>query len=56
MEVVYFFYETGVIRIPFYDFDQPLFHLFITVDGGVWDAVRKEFVFKRNGDRARFSG
>ena len=55
MEVVYFFYESGVIRIPFFDFDQPLFHLFITAGGGTWDAVRKEFVFKRNGDTKRFN-
>ena len=34
------FYESGTIRIPFYDYDQPLFHMFITIDGGVWDAVK----------------
>ena len=54
MEVVYFFYEPGTIRIPFFDYDQSLFHMFVTIGGGVWDAVRKEFVFKRNGDTARF--
>jgi len=54
MEVVYFFYESGVIRIPFFDFDQHLFNMFVSAGGGAWDAVRKEFVFKRNGDRIRF--
>jgi site-specific recombinase XerD len=55
MEVVYFFYESNTIRIPFFDYDQRLFRMLISVGGGVWDNVRQEFVFKRNEDRMRFN-
>jgi integrase/recombinase XerD len=55
MEVVYLFYESGVIRIPFFDYDPQLFRLLVSTGGGVWDAVRKEFVFKRNEDAIRFN-
>ena len=55
MEVVYLFYETGTIRIPFFDYDQRLFRMLVSVGGGFWDNTRKEFVFKRNEDMMRFS-
>ena len=56
MEVVYLFYESGTIRIPFFDYDQRLFRMLVSVGGGVWDNTRKEFVFRRNEDMMRFSG
>jgi len=55
MEVVYLFYESGSIRIPFFDYDQRLFRMLLSVGGGTWDTIRKEFVFKRNGDMMRFN-
>jgi len=55
MQVVYLFYESGVIRIPFFDYDQRLFRMLVSVGGGVWDNTRKEFVFKRNEDMMRFN-
>jgi site-specific recombinase XerD len=55
MEVVYFFYESGAIRIPFFDYDQRLFRMLISVGGGVWDNARQEFVFKRNEGMVRFN-
>jgi site-specific recombinase XerD len=56
MEVVYLFYESGTIRIPFFDYDQRLFRMLVSVGGGVWDNTRKEFVFRRNENMMRFSG
>jgi len=56
MEIVYLFYESNVIRIPFFDYDQRLFRIFVSIGGGVWDNIRKEFVFRRNEDIMRFSG
>jgi site-specific recombinase XerD len=56
MEIVYLFYESGTIRIPFFDYDQRLFRMLVSVGGGFWDNTRKEFVFRRNEDMMRFSG
>jgi site-specific recombinase XerD len=55
MEVVYLFYESNSIRIPFFDYDQHLFRMLVSVGGGVWNNVRQEFVFRRNEDMARFN-
>jgi site-specific recombinase XerD len=55
MEIVYLFYESDAIRIPFFDYDQRLFRMLVSVGGGVWDNTRKEFVFKRNKDMMRFN-
>jgi site-specific recombinase XerD len=55
MEVVYLFYESDTIRIPFFDYDQRLFRMLVSIGGGFWDNTRKEFVFKRNEDIARFN-
>jgi integrase/recombinase XerD len=55
MEVVYLFYESDAIRIPFFDYDQRLFRMLVSVGGGVWDNTRKEFVFRRNEDMTRFN-
>jgi len=55
MEVVYLFYESGTVRIPFFDYDQRLFRMLVSVGGGVWNNTRKEFVFRRNEDMMRFS-
>jgi len=55
MEVVYLFYESNIIRIPFFDYDQRLFRMLVSIGGGVWDNTRKEFVFRRNEDMARFN-
>jgi site-specific recombinase XerD len=54
MEIVYLFYESGVIRIPFFDYDQRLFRMLVSVGGGAWDNTRKEFVFRRNEEAIRF--
>ena len=46
MEVVYFFYGYGSVRVPLYTIDRRLFGALIGY-GGVWDSFRHEFVFKR---------
>ncbi|MDR0708215.1 MAG: site-specific integrase [Treponema sp.] len=47
MDVVYLFYETDQyahtrMRIPFYDYDKPLF-MRLVKNGGYWDAPRRQF-------------
>ena len=54
MEVVYIFIESTHVRIPFFDYDQHLFRMLLSIDGGVWNKSRQEFVFIRNVDRERF--
>jgi site-specific recombinase XerD len=46
MSVLYFFCESGVIRVPFFNYDQLLFNRLIA-RGGLWDRLRQEFSFKR---------
>jgi site-specific recombinase XerD len=48
MDVVYFFYESGRVRIPFYDYDPALFQLFISSGGGRWDNGKHEFIFMKD--------
>jgi len=54
MEVVYIFCESDSIRIPFFDYDQHLFRLLLSVDGGVWDNNRQEFIFGLSVNKIRF--
>jgi len=54
MEVVYFFCESSVIRIPFFCYDKPLFLLFIK-QGGMWDRERNQFIFRRGFDIKQFA-
>jgi hypothetical protein len=42
MELVYFFYERTVVRVPLFGYDQRLFGLLVAAGGGVWDNVRQE--------------
>ena len=56
MEVVYLFYESDEIRIPFFGYDQRLFRMLVSLGGGIWDNTRREFVFRRNEDEVRFNG
>ena len=55
MEVVYLFCDSGVVRIPFFDYDRNLFRLLATQGGGLWDSVRQEFVFKGETTTERFN-
>jgi hypothetical protein len=48
MELVYFFVEPAVMRVPFFGYDRRLFGLLAAAGGGVWDNLRQEFVFKSN--------
>jgi site-specific recombinase XerD len=48
MEVVYFFYESAVIRIPFFGYNQRLFDQLVSLCGETWDNTRQEFVISRN--------
>ena len=48
MEVVYLFHESDKVRIPFFDYDEPLFRLLVSRGGGIWDKARQEFVFGRD--------
>ena len=54
MEVVYVFCEAASVRIPFFDYDQHLFRLLLSVGGGIWDNDRQEFIFDRSVHLARF--
>jgi len=47
MEVVYFFYGTAAIRVPYYHYDSKLYCMLIA-QGASWDALRHEFVIKNN--------
>ena len=47
MEVIYLFFESGIVRIPLYRFDKCLFRRFLNY-GGAWNKTTKEFIFKRN--------
>jgi len=47
--------KTANFGLPFFDYDQRLFRMLVSVGGGVWDNTRKEFVFRRNEDMMRFS-
>ena len=47
MELVYFFCEAAVIRVPLFGYDKRVFGL-LAAKGGVWDKLRQEFVFKMN--------
>ena len=47
MEVVYLFCESNVVRVPFYAYNLPLFHLFIA-GGGRWDRENRQFIFRQN--------
>jgi len=54
LEVVYFFRESSEIRIPFFFYDEPLFHLFIK-QGGMWDKKGNQFIFQRGFDVKQFA-
>jgi site-specific recombinase XerD len=45
MELVYFFCEPALIRVPFFDYDRCLFGLLSARGDGVWDNSRQEFAF-----------
>jgi site-specific recombinase XerD len=52
MELVYFFCDSAVIRVPLFDYDRRLFKLLASKGGGIWDNVRQEFVFTHSGNTA----
>ena len=54
MEVVYVFVESAAIRVPFFNYDQHQFGQLLA-QGGAWDRVRQEFVFRRNTSPEYFS-
>jgi site-specific recombinase XerD len=54
MDVVYLFREAGGVRVPFTDYDPPLFRRFIFC-GGRWDAVCRVFVFGCDADTGYFN-
>jgi hypothetical protein len=45
MNVIYLFYESEKVRIPFYDYDPELFKLLRNPRNGKLDNERKEFIF-----------
>jgi len=48
MDVVYLFYESAGVRIPF-GYDPELFRLFVRY-GAIWDDARREFFLRVSGD------
>ena len=49
MDVIYFFRESGVVRVPFFKSAPALYHLLLS-KGGNWDKNRQEFILKRDFD------
>ena len=47
MEVAYLFFESGSVRVPFFDYDEALFALLAAEGGGIWDKPRQEFIFRK---------
>ena len=43
MEIIYIFCEAQQLRIPFFGYDQHLYHFFIA-HGGKWNKIRNEFI------------
>jgi len=54
MDVVYFFYGTAAIRVPYYGYDSKLYYLF-KAQGASWDAPRHEFVIRYNSGTEQFN-
>jgi site-specific recombinase XerD len=48
MELAYFFCESAVIRVPFFDSGNRDLFSQLFARGGIWNSARREFVFKRN--------
>lgn len=46
MDVVYFFYDDGQIRIPFYDYDKDLFARLMRTKYGSWDHPNHQYIVK----------
>jgi site-specific recombinase XerD len=44
MDVVYLFYESGAVRIPFYEHDDDLFRKLIASYGAYWDNYGHQFI------------
>ena len=47
MEVVYFFCEFDVVRVPLFGYERDLFRR-LAARGGVWEWKRQQFIFRRN--------
>ena len=46
MEVVYFFYESGKVRVPLFDHDMNLTNALLS-QGGIWNEPQNEFHFEK---------
>jgi site-specific recombinase XerD len=46
VDVIYFFYDDGQIRIPFYDYDKGLFTKLIRTECGFWDYPNHQYIVK----------
>jgi site-specific recombinase XerD len=46
VDVVYFFYDDGQIRIPFYDYDGGLFARLVRTESGFWDYHNHQYIVK----------
>ena len=55
MEVVYFFCEPAVVRIPYLRCVWPLFYRLLA-QGGEWDKAGHQFVFRQNTSVKDLSG
>ena len=47
MQVLYLFYESDVVRIPYFDHDERLFRLLV-YHGGAWDKEKYQFIFRQD--------
>jgi len=47
MDIIYLFFESTVVRIPFFKFDSCLFSRLIA-QGGVWNKDQRQFVFMQS--------
>jgi site-specific recombinase XerD len=48
MDVVYLFYGSGKITIPFYDYDPRMFRILLNGADGVWDACARCFTIRKS--------
>jgi len=55
MDIVYFFCESGGVRVPFFDYDRELFGQF-AAHGWTWNRERREFIFGRDINAKLLSG
>jgi hypothetical protein len=57
MNVIYLVHEDGMVKVPLYDYDAPLFSRLRFSKTGFWDAAGRQFVLQvpANGFESLFA-